>query len=142
MHWTLSFCKANSRRRTIKKIRSVAKLYILQIVESNLKDDGSSTKGLIMHFKLWHKNAAKSNRVEVAKTDEPKFKIRNVDSFLNRKADPRELISQLTAISRLTFNQIATSERLCQAFKAVRSCSKVVLFYNLYYKTCRYSKMC
>ena len=38
--------------------------------------------------------------------------------FKSKKQSLGELVSQLTAIDGLTFNQIVTSERLCRAFKA------------------------
>ena len=76
-------------------------------------------KGLITHLKPQHKIAVKSSRVEVAKIDEPKFKMRKVDSFSkSEKQSFGELVSQLTAIDGFTFNQIATSERLPRTFKA------------------------
>ena len=84
-----------------------------------LKAAESSMKGLITHLKSQHKIAVKSSRVEVAKIDEPKLKMRKVDSFFkSKKQSLGELVSQLTAIDGLTFNQIATSERLSRAFKA------------------------
>ena len=84
-----------------------------------LKATGSSTKGLITHLKSQHIIAVKSSRVEVAKIDEPKLKIRKIDSFFkSKKQSLGELVSQLTAIDGLTFNQTATSERLRRAFKA------------------------
>ena len=84
-----------------------------------LKAAGSSAKGLITHLKSQHEIAVKSSRVEVAKIDEPKLKIRKIDSFFkSEKQSLGELVSQLTAIDGLTFNQIATSERLSRAFKA------------------------
>ena len=85
-----------------------------------LKAAGSSTKGLITHLKSQQKIVVKSSQVEeVAKTDEPKLKIRKIDSFFkSEKQSLGELVSQLTAIDGLTFNQIATSERLRRAFNA------------------------
>ena len=84
-----------------------------------LKAVGSSTKGLIRHLKLQHKIAVKSSRMEVAKIDEPKLKIRKVDYFFkSKKQSLGELVSQSTAMDGFTFNQIATSERLRRAFKA------------------------
>ena len=57
--------------------------------------------------------------MEVAKIDEPKLKMRKVDSFFkSEKQSLGQLVSQLTAIDVLTFNQIATSKRLRRAFKA------------------------
>ena len=84
-----------------------------------LKAAGSSMKGLITHLKLQHKIAIKLNRIKVAKIDEAKLKNRKVDYlFESKKQSLGELVSQLTAIDGLTFNQIATSERLRRAFKA------------------------
>ena len=89
-----------------------------KLCQAILKAAGSSTKGLIMHLKLQHKIAEKSSRVEVAKIDEPKLKMRKVDSFFkSEKESLDELVTQLTAIDGLTFNQIATSGRLRLAFK-------------------------
>ena len=57
--------------------------------------------------------------MKVAKIDERKFKMQKVDSlFKSEEQSLGELVSQLTAIDGLTFNQIATSERLRRAFKA------------------------
>ena len=68
---------------------------------------------------MQHKIAVKSSRVEVAKIDEPKLKMRKVDFFFkSEKQRLGELVSQLTAKHKLTFNQIVTSERLRRAFKA------------------------
>ena len=90
-----------------------------KLCQAILKAAGSSTKGLIMHLKSQHKIAVKSSRVKVAKINEPKLKIRKIDSFFkSKKQSLGELVSQLTAIDELTFNQIATSERLPRAFKA------------------------
>ena len=87
----------------------------MQVLPSN----GSSTKGLITHLKSQHKIVVKSSWVEVAKIDEPKFKMQKVDSFLkSEKQSLGKLASQLTAVVGLTFNQIATSEQLHRAFKA------------------------
>ena len=84
-----------------------------------LKTAGSSTKGQITHLKSQHKIAVKSSRVEVAKIDKPKFKMQKIDCFFkSEKQSLGELVSQLTAIDGLTFNQIATSKRLRRAFKA------------------------
>ena len=84
-----------------------------KLSQAILKAAGSSTKRLITHLKLQHKIAVKSSRVEVAKIDEPKLKIQKIDSFFkSKKQSLSELVSQLTAIDGLTFNQIATSERL------------------------------
>ena len=45
--------------------------------------------------------------------------MRKVDSFFkSEKQSLGELVSQLTAINGLTFNQVATSERLRPVFKA------------------------
>ena len=76
------------------------------------KAAGSSTIGLITYLKSQHKIAVKSSQVkEVAKTDEPKLKIRKIDSFFkSEKQSLDKLVSQLTAIDGLTFNQTATSE--------------------------------
>ena len=82
-----------------------------KLCQAILKAAGSSTKGLITHLKSQHKIAVKLSRVEVAKIDEPKFKMRKVDSFFKlEKQSLGELVSKLTAIDGLTFNQIATSE--------------------------------
>ena len=90
-----------------------------KLSQTILKAAGSSTKRLITHLKSQHKIAVKSSRVEVAKTDEPKFKIQKVDSFFKSENQSLgELVSQLTAIDGLTFNHIATSKRLRRAFKA------------------------
>ena len=90
-----------------------------KLCQAILKAAGSSTKRLITHLKSQHKIAVKSTRVEVAKIDESKLKMRKVDSFFkSEKQSLGELVSQLTAIDGLTFNQIATSERLRRAFKA------------------------
>ena len=90
-----------------------------KLCQAILKAAGSSAKGLITHLKLQHKIAVKSSRVEVAKIDEPKLKMRKVDFFFkSKKQSLGKLVSQLTAIDKLTFNQIVTSERLRRAFKA------------------------
>ena len=90
-----------------------------KLCQAILKAAGSSTKGLITHLKSQHKVAVKSSRVEVAKINEPKFIIQKVNSFFkSEKESLGELVSQLAAIDGLTFNQIATSERLRLAFKA------------------------
>ena len=100
--------------KTTKKAK--CKLY-----QAILKAAGSSAKGLITHLKSQHKIAVKSSRVKVAKIDGPKLKMRKVDSFFkSEKQSLGELVSQLTAIDGLTFNQIATSERLRRALKANR----------------------
>ena len=76
-----------------------------KLCQAILKAAGSSTKGLITHLKSQHKIAVKSSRVEVAKIDEPKLKIRKIDSFFkSKKQSLGELVSQLTAIDGLTFN--------------------------------------
>ena len=51
-----------------------------KLCQTILKAAGSSTNGLITHLKLQHKIAVKSSRVEVAKIDEPKLKMRKIDS--------------------------------------------------------------
>ena len=103
---TFTYCKTTEK----------AKCKLCQAI---LKAAGSSTKGLITHLKSQHKIAVKSSRVEFAKIDEPKSKMRKVDSFFKfKKQSLGESVSQLTAINRLTFNQIAISKRLRRAFKA------------------------
>ena len=78
-----------------------------------------STKELIKHLRSQHKTAEKSSLLEVAKIDEPKFKMRKVDFFFkSKKQSLGQLLIQLTAVDGLTFNQIATSKRLRRAFKA------------------------
>ena len=64
---------------TYCKITEKAECKLCQAI---LKAAGSNMKGLIMHLKLQHKIAGKSSRVEVAKIDEPKFKMQKVDSFI------------------------------------------------------------
>ena len=109
--------KSEARQNfTYYKTTEKAKCKLCQAI---LKAAGSRTKGLITHLKSQHKIAVKSSRVEVAKIDEPKFKMRKVNSFFkSEKQSLGELVGQLTAIDGLTFNQIATSKRLRQAFKA------------------------
>ena len=76
-----------------------------KLCQAILKAAGSNTKGLITHLKLQHKIAVKSSRIEVAKIDEPKLKIRKIDSFLkSKKQSLGELVSQLAAIDGLTIN--------------------------------------
>ena len=82
-----------------------------KLCQAILKAAGSSMKGLITHLKSQHKIAVKSSRMEVAKIDEPKLKMQKVDSFFkSEKQSLGELVSQLTAMDGLTFNQIATSK--------------------------------
>ena len=79
-----------------------------KLCQAILKAAGSSTKGLITRLKSQHKIAVKSSRVEVSKIDEPKLKIRKIDFFFkSKKQSLGKLVSQLTAIDGLTFNQIA-----------------------------------
>ena len=76
-----------------------------KLCQAILKAAEPSTKELIMHLKLQHKIAVKSSRVEVAKIDEPKFKIQKIDSFFKpNKQSLGKLVSQLTAIDGPTFN--------------------------------------
>ena len=71
-----------------------------KLCQAILKAAGSSTKGLITHLKSQHQIAVRSSRVEeVAKTDEPKLKIRKIDSFFkSEKQSLGELVSHLTGI--------------------------------------------
>ena len=76
-----------------------------KLCQAILKAAGSSTKELITHLKSQHKIAVKSSRVKVAKIDEPKLKMRKVDFFFkSEKQSLGELVSQLTAIDKLTLN--------------------------------------
>ena len=87
-----------------------------KLCQTILKASGSSTKGLIIHLKSKHKIEVKSC-LDIE--DRPKPQIRKIDSFLkSKKPSLEEILSQLTAVDGLTFNQIARSERLHQAFKA------------------------
>ena len=93
---------------TYSKITKKAKCKLCQAVS---KAAGSSMKGLITNLKSQHNIAVKSSQVEVAKIDELKFKMQKVDSFFKlEKQSLGELVSQLTAIDGLTFNEIAASE--------------------------------
>ena len=106
MWQNFTYCKTNEK----------AKCKLCQAI---IKSTGSRTKGQITHLKSQHKIAVKSSRVDVAKLDEQKFKMRKVDSFFkSEKQSLGELLSQLTAIDGLTVNQITTSELLRRAFKA------------------------
>ena len=87
-----------------------------KLCQTILKASGSSTKGLIIHLKSKHKIEVKSC-LDIE--DRPKPKIRKIDSFFkSKKPSLEEILSQLTAVDGLTFNQIARSERLHRAFKA------------------------
>ena len=91
-----------------------------KLCQAILKAAGSSTKGLITHLKSQHKIAIKSSwRLEDATVNQQKNKMLKIDSFFKQeKQSLGELIGKLTALDGLTFNQIATSERLRRAFKA------------------------
>ena len=56
--------------------------------------------------------------MEASAEDQQKCKVRKIDSFFKLKKPSLELLGHLTAVDGFTFNQIATSERLCQTFKA------------------------
>lgn len=91
------------------------------LCQAVLKASGSSTKGLITHLKFVHKIAVKSCMIEseTSKKDQTKMKVRKIGSFFkSKKPSLDELLSQLTAVDGLTFNQIAKSERIHRAFKA------------------------
>lgn len=86
-----------------------------------LKASGSSTKGLMTHLRSVHKIVVKScmPQSDPSKKDQPKMKIGKIDSFYKTHKPPLDqLLSQLTAVDGLTFNQIAQSERIRRAFKA------------------------
>lgn len=103
-----SYCKATEKAKC-------------NLCHAILKAAGSSTKGMITHLKSKHKISVKSSVMETSKEAPPKCKVRKIDSFFRpdqRRRDLDELLSQLTAVDGLTFNQIATSERLRRAFKA------------------------
>ena len=79
----------------------------MQNCQAILKSAGSSTKELITHLKSQHKIAIKSSR----RLEESMLKI---DSFFKpEKQSLGKLVRKLTALDGLTFNQIATSARLC-----------------------------
>ncbi len=89
-----------------------------KICQTVIKAPGSSTKGPIIHLKSKHQIEVKSC-LEPASNDEPKVKVRKIDSFF--KSDKQtlgEILCQLTAVDGLTFNQIATSVSLRRAFKS------------------------
>ena len=75
-----------------------------KLCQTILKASGSSTKGLIIHLKSKHKIEVKSC-LDIE--DRPKPKIRKIDSFLkSKKPSLEEILSQLTAVDGLTFNQL------------------------------------
>ena len=89
-----------------------AKYKLCQVV---IEASGSSTNRLITRK---HKIAVKSCIIETSGKDQPQSKVEKINSFfMSKKIGLNELVSQLIAVDCLTFNQIATSERLRRAVK-------------------------
>lgn len=99
---------------TYKKSEEKAKC---NLCLSILKASGSSTNSLINHMKVKHKIEVRS--LSETSLSEPKPKIKKICDFFTKKNESvDEVLAKLVAVDGLTFNQIANSRRIIQAFRA------------------------